>query len=76
MKLAPIHSSPCEPPLECTDMSEILKRPGLKLIKEFPEGTKIVSMIVHKDRVYLATETQVWIKSVDSDEFHPLEAFS
>lgn len=42
-----------------------------QFIKEFPAGEEIVSMLVHQDKVYLATKRAVYVQ-VDN-HFEPLE---
>jgi len=41
-----------------------------KLIKEFPPGVKVVSMIAYKDRVLLATEGGLY--ELTEDKFGPV----
>jgi hypothetical protein len=48
-------------------------RKGFKLIKEFPEGEIVVSMITHHDDIIIATNKSVYKHIWGSQQFEPME---
>lgn len=48
-------------------------RKGFKLIKEFPEGENVVSMIEHHDAILIATTKSVYKHIPGTTQFEPME---
>lgn len=49
----------------------ILKRPGSKLIHEFPNGEKCVGIINFRERIIVATEHRVY--ELKEDKLYPIQ---
>jgi len=43
----------------------------MKLIKNFPRGERLVSMVVHKDHIYVATTKRIF--RLEEDVLKPLQ---